>query len=80
MFQVEDLQKNGACMQSSKKSSKTVDQFTAISDLQDNKEHVLFQTANRQLSSMTGLEWMLSNCKKLKCGRSVLPVKKIKKY
>ena len=33
-----------------KMSSKTGDQFTAISDLQDNVEHVLFQDGNRQLS------------------------------
>ena len=29
-----------------KKSSKTGDQFTAISDLQNNEEHVLFQAGN----------------------------------
>ena len=33
-----------------KKSSKTGVQFTAISDLQNNVEHVLFQVGNRQLS------------------------------
>ena len=33
-----------------KESSKTGDQFTAISDLQDNEERVLFQVGNRQLS------------------------------
>ena len=31
-------------------SSKTGDQFTAISDLQYSEEHVLFQGGNRQLS------------------------------
>ena len=33
-----------------KKSSKTGDQFTAISDLQNNMERVLFQAGDRQLS------------------------------
>ena len=33
-----------------KKSSKTRDQFTAISDLQNNEERVLFQAGNRILS------------------------------
>ena len=33
-----------------KKSSRTGDQFTAISDLQNNEERVLFQSGNRQLS------------------------------
>ena len=33
-----------------KKSSKTRDQFTVNSDLQNNEEHVLFQVGNRQLS------------------------------
>ena len=33
-----------------KKSSKTGDQFTAISDLQSNEERVLFQAWNRQPS------------------------------
>ena len=33
-----------------KKSSKIGDQFTAISDLQNNVERVLFQVRNRQLS------------------------------
>ena len=32
------------------KSSKTGDQFMEISDLQNNKERVLFQPGNRQLS------------------------------
>ena len=32
-----------------KKSSKTGDRFTAISDLQNNEEHVLYQAGNRQL-------------------------------
>ena len=32
------------------KSSKIGDQFTAISDLQDNEERVLFQVGNRQLN------------------------------
>ena len=33
-----------------KKSSKTGDKFTAISDLQNNEERVLFQVGNRQLN------------------------------
>ena len=33
-----------------KKSSKTVDQFAAISDLQNNGESVLFQAENKQLN------------------------------
>ena len=33
-----------------KMSSKTGDQFTATSDLQNNVERVLFQAGNRQLS------------------------------
>ena len=33
-----------------KKSSKTGDRFSAISDLQNNEERVLFQAGNRQLS------------------------------
>ena len=33
-----------------KKSSKTWDRFTAIPDLQNNEEHVLFQAGNSQLS------------------------------
>ena len=33
-----------------KKSSKTGDQLTAISDLQNNEERVLFQVGNGQLS------------------------------
>ena len=33
-----------------KKSSKTGDQFTAISDLQNYEERVLFQAGNSQLS------------------------------
>ena len=33
-----------------KKSSKTGDRSTAISDLQNNEEHVLFQAGNKQLS------------------------------
>ena len=33
-----------------KKLSKTGDRFTAISDLQNNEEHVLFLAGNRQLS------------------------------
>ena len=33
-----------------KKSSKTGDQFTAISDLQNSEERVIFQAENRQLS------------------------------
>ena len=33
-----------------KKSSKTGDQWTAISDLQNNVERVLLQVGNRQLS------------------------------
>ena len=33
-----------------KKLSKTGDQFTAISDLQNNEERVLLQVGNRQLS------------------------------
>ena len=33
-----------------KKSSKTGDRFTAILDLQNNVEHILFQAGNRQLS------------------------------
>ena len=33
-----------------KKSSKTGDRFTAISDLKNNEEHVLFRAGNRQLS------------------------------
>ena len=32
------------------KSSKTRDQFRAISDLQNNEEHVLFQAGNTGLS------------------------------
>ena len=32
-----------------KMSSKTGDRFTAVSDLQNNEECVLFQTGNRQL-------------------------------
>ena len=32
------------------KSAKTRDLFTAISDLQNNEERVLFQAGNRQLS------------------------------
>ena len=31
-------------------SSKTGDRFTAISDLLDNEEHVLFPAGNKQLS------------------------------
>ena len=33
-----------------KKSSKTGDRFTAVSDLKNNEERVLFQAANRQRS------------------------------
>ena len=33
-----------------KKSSETGDRFTAISDLQNNEEHVSLQTGNRQLN------------------------------
>ena len=33
-----------------KKSSKTGDRFSAISDLQNNEERVLVQAGNRQLS------------------------------
>ena len=33
-----------------KKSSKTGNRFTAITDFQNNKDPVLFQTGNRQLS------------------------------
>ena len=33
-----------------KKSSKTGDQFTAISDLQNNEKRVLVQVGNRQIS------------------------------
>ena len=33
-----------------KKSLRTRDRFTAISDLQNNEERVLFQAGNRQLS------------------------------
>ena len=32
------------------KSSKTGDRFTAISNLQNNEERVLFQTGNKQLN------------------------------
>ena len=33
-----------------KKSSKTGGRFTAISDLKNNEERILFQTGNKQLS------------------------------
>ena len=33
-----------------KKSSKTGDRFTVISDLQNNEEHALFRAGNRQVS------------------------------
>ena len=39
-----------ACLKPSKSRKKTGDQFTAISDLQNNEERVLFQVGNRQLS------------------------------
>ena len=48
-MQIKDFEEKGM-PEILKKSSKTRVQFTAISDLQNNVEHVLFQVGNRQLS------------------------------
>ena len=49
MFQIKDFEEMGI-PEILRKSSKTGDRFTAISDLQSNVERVLLQVGNMQLS------------------------------
>ena len=48
-FQIKDFEEK-SMPEILKRSSKTGDQFTDISDLRNNEERVLFQAGNRQLS------------------------------
>ena len=49
MYQIKDFEENGM-PEILEKSSETRDQFTAISDLQNNEKRVLFQAGRRQIS------------------------------